>query len=136
MRLLLQGLLAPNAKRGGSELLAPRPGRRWAGLFGFGARPQVDPDAFGRPISFLAVDPVVALAFQKDPALAMAEADQAPDEELVASPEDQGGRLYALVQIGLLHQRATAALAWCPAAGRLALFLDAYSIGHLLQVAE
>jgi len=69
-------------------------------------------------------------------ALAMADGDQAPDERLIASAEGQSGRLYTLVQVGLLHQQAVAALEDCPAEGRLTLYLDAYSIDHLVQMAE
>jgi geranylgeranyl pyrophosphate synthase len=39
----------------------------------------------------------------------------------------QGGKLYAVMQAALLHQQAAEALARCPAAGRLSLFLDAYA---------
>jgi geranylgeranyl pyrophosphate synthase len=49
------------------------------------------------------------------------------------SAEDQAGQLYAVTQFQVLHQRAAEALARCPAPGRLTLFLDLYSIGHLLQ---
>ena len=65
-------------------------------------------------------------------ALAMAGGDGPPDEVLVGSAEGEGGRLYALVQAELLHQVASDALAFCPAPGRLALFLDSYSTGRLL----
>jgi hypothetical protein len=43
----------------------------------------------------------------------------------------EGGRLYAFTEAALLHQEATEALARCPAPGRLALFLDAYSLERL-----
>jgi hypothetical protein len=49
------------------------------------------------------------------------------------SAEGQAGQLYALAQFQLLHQRAAEALARCPAPGRLATFLDVYSMNHLLQ---
>ena len=45
----------------------------------------------------------------------------------------QAGRLYALTQAGLLHREAADALARCPAPGRLSLFLDAYSVQHLVR---
>jgi hypothetical protein len=45
----------------------------------------------------------------------------------------QAGRLYALTQAGLLHQEAADTLARCPASGRLSLFLDAYSVQHLVS---
>jgi hypothetical protein len=49
------------------------------------------------------------------------------------SSEGQAGQLYAVAQLQLLHQRTAEALARCPAPGRLASFLDMYSIHHLLQ---
>ena len=65
-------------------------------------------------------------------ALAMTGGSGAADEALVGSAEGEGGRLYALVQVELLHQQAMDALACCPAPGRLSLFLESYSTGQLL----
>ncbi len=48
----------------------------------------------------------------------------------------QAGRLYALTQAGLLHQEAIDVLARCPTAGRLSLFLDAYSVQHLVRARQ
>ncbi len=48
----------------------------------------------------------------------------------------QTGSLYALVQIQLFHGRAVEALARCPAAGQLTLFLDAYGTRHLVEKAQ
>jgi geranylgeranyl pyrophosphate synthase len=60
--------------------------------------------------------------------------DQARDQEaLLQSPEGRAGELYALTQVGLLHEQAAEALARCSMPGRLSLFLDAYSIGHHLN---
>ena len=44
------------------------------------------------------------------------------------SCEGKAGQLFALAQLQILHQRASEALARCPAAGRLTLFLDTYSL--------
>jgi len=57
-------------------------------------------------------------------------------EEIVAGPrpdEGQVGSLYTLVRIQVFHRRATEALARCPNAGRLSLFLDAYGTSHLVE---
>jgi len=63
------------------------------------------------------------------------DADQARDQEtLLQSPEGRAGELYALAQVGLLHEQAAEALAHCSAPGRLSLFLDAYSIGRHLNI--
>jgi geranylgeranyl pyrophosphate synthase len=65
------------------------------------------------------------------PILAAMALDGARYEPL--STEGQAGQLYALTQVQLLHQYAAEALARCPAAGRLGLFLNVYSFDHLLQ---
>ena len=57
----------------------------------------------------------------------------AQDEPEDPSGLKQAGRLYALTQAVLLHQEAADALARCPATGRLPLFLDAYSVQHLVS---
>jgi hypothetical protein len=61
------------------------------------------------------------------------EGRSAPDGPEDPSGLRQAGRLYALTQAGLLHQEAADALARCPASGRLSLFLDAYSVQHLVS---
>ena len=65
------------------------------------------------------------------PILAALAMDGLPDQP--DSAEGQAGQLYALAQFQLLHERAVEALAQCPAPGRLARFLDLYTINHLLQ---
>jgi len=69
-------------------------------------------------------------------ALAMAGGSGAQGETLVGSAESDAGKLYALVQADLLHQQASGALALCPTAGRLSLFLESYSTGQLLAGAR
>ncbi len=54
-------------------------------------------------------------------------------EELLQSTEGRAGELYALTQAAVLHGQAAEALARCPSPGRLALFLDAYSISRHLN---
>ena len=57
-------------------------------------------------------------------------------KEMASGPspkEEQIGPLYALVQLQVFHQRAAAALARCPAAGRLSLFLDIYATAPLVE---
>jgi len=54
------------------------------------------------------------------------------DEYKPHSAEGRTGEMYALVQLQRLHQRATDALALCPAPGRLPSFLDDYSPRHLV----
>jgi hypothetical protein len=46
------------------------------------------------------------------------------------------GLLYALLRLQVYHRRAAEALARCPEAGHLSLFLDAYSTGRLVELAE
>lgn len=58
--------------------------------------------------------------------------DGTPAGELARSPQGQSGQIYALMQAGILHEHAAAALDRCPAAGRLSLFLDAYSVERLV----
>ena len=58
-----------------------------------------------------------------------------PPADEPGSAEAQAGNLYALVRLQAYHQRAAAALARCPAPGRLAIFLEEYSTGHLAQSA-
>jgi geranylgeranyl pyrophosphate synthase len=54
-----------------------------------------------------------------------------------SSPKDgQVGPLYALVRLQVFHQRAAEALARCPEAGRLPLFLEAYGTRHLVEKAQ
>lgn len=65
------------------------------------------------------------------PILAALAMDGLPDQP--DSAEGRAGQLYALTQLQLLHERAVEALARCSAPGRLARFLDLYSINHLLQ---
>jgi geranylgeranyl pyrophosphate synthase len=43
------------------------------------------------------------------------------------------GSLYTLVRLQVFHQRATEALARCPAEGRLGLFLDSYSTHRVVE---
>lgn len=59
--------------------------------------------------------------------------DGTPAGELARSAQGQSGQFYALVQAGILHQHAAAALDRCPAVGRLSLFLDAYSVERLVS---
>jgi hypothetical protein len=57
-------------------------------------------------------------------------------EEMRPGPALEGepvGPLYALVQLQVYHRRAAEALAQCPAAGRLRLYLDAYAPRHLVE---
>jgi geranylgeranyl pyrophosphate synthase len=65
-------------------------------------------------------------------------AGQAIEEmQSTLSREDgQVGPLYALVRLQVYHRRATEALEQCPKAGRLSLFLDAYSTRHLVEKAQ
>lgn len=46
----------------------------------------------------------------------------------------QTGQLYAVLQLGILHQRTAEALARCLAAGSLALFLDEYDPSRLVEM--
>jgi geranylgeranyl pyrophosphate synthase len=46
------------------------------------------------------------------------------------------GPLYALVRLQVFHQRAVEALARCPEAGRLPLFLESYATRHLAEKAH
>jgi hypothetical protein len=46
------------------------------------------------------------------------------------------GLLYALLRLQVYHRRAAEALARCPEAGQLALFLDAYATHRLVELAE
>ena len=55
------------------------------------------------------------------------------EEALLQSTEGRAGELYALTQAAVLHSQAAEALARCPSPGRLALFLDAYSISRHLN---
>jgi len=60
-------------------------------------------------------------------------------KEMASGPspkEEQIGPLYTLVQLQVFHQRAAAALARCPAAGRLSLFLDIYATAPLVERAQ
>lgn len=57
--------------------------------------------------------------------------DGTPAGELTRSAQGQSGQIYALMQAGILHEHAAAALDRCPAAGRLSLFLDTYSVERL-----
>jgi farnesyl diphosphate synthase len=46
----------------------------------------------------------------------------------------QAGQLYTVLQLGVLHQRASEALARCPAPGSLPRFLDEYDPGRLVEM--
>lgn len=50
------------------------------------------------------------------------------------SIEGQTGQLYAVLQLGILHQRTAEALAKCPTAGSLPLFLDEYDPSRLVEI--
>lgn len=71
------------------------------------------------------------------PILAASSVHQAPEERhhQRESIEGQTGELYTLLQLTLAHQRASEALARCPAPGNLRQFLDEYDPGRLIKAA-
>lgn len=48
----------------------------------------------------------------------------------------QAGQLYTVLQLGILYQRTSEALARCPVAGSLARFLDEYDPSRLAEMME
>jgi geranylgeranyl pyrophosphate synthase len=52
------------------------------------------------------------------------------------SAEGEAGQLYTVLQLGILYERASEALARCPAPGKLSRFLEEYDPGRLAEMME
>ena len=57
-------------------------------------------------------------------------------EDQSPSGGGQAGQVYTLLQLGFLHQRASEALAMCPAPGSLPRVLEEYDPGRLAEMIE